>query len=174
MPLKLTGSRVQFIAQTFFSLLGAVFSIGMLSSGKDPSIYLPILSGIIGYWVPSPGGSFNDMKKAAMPSMMMVSPQQPFADATIQQNDADLGFTRGLPPHQLFNVIPLSVQQPPTRPLQVPPRECEVPPRECEVPPRESEVPSTQGATQGPPQASSMRGRQDPPQSPPEVIIQVV
>lgn len=43
-----------FISQFFFSLLGVGFSIGMLAKGEDPSVYLPVLSGIIGVWIPSP------------------------------------------------------------------------------------------------------------------------
>jgi hypothetical protein len=43
-----------FLTQFFFSLIGITFSMSMLILGKDPSIYLPIFSTIIGVWVPSP------------------------------------------------------------------------------------------------------------------------
>lgn len=43
-----------FISQVCFSFIGVGFSIAMLSSGKDPSIYLPILTTIIGVWTPNP------------------------------------------------------------------------------------------------------------------------
>jgi hypothetical protein len=48
------SSHGLFIGQFFFSLIGATFSIAMLVRGEDASIYLPVLSGIIGVWVPSP------------------------------------------------------------------------------------------------------------------------
>jgi hypothetical protein len=43
-----------FLSQFFFSAVGVGFSISMLVRGKDPSIYLPILTTIIGVWTPNP------------------------------------------------------------------------------------------------------------------------
>ena len=43
-----------FLSQVFFSLVGVGFSIGMLVKGEDASIYLPILTTIIGVWTPNP------------------------------------------------------------------------------------------------------------------------
>jgi hypothetical protein len=43
-----------FLSQVFFSLVGTGFSIGMLIKGEDASIYLPILTTIIGVWTPNP------------------------------------------------------------------------------------------------------------------------
>jgi hypothetical protein len=43
-----------FLSQFFFSAVGVGFSIAMLIKGNDPSIYLPILSTIIGVWTPNP------------------------------------------------------------------------------------------------------------------------
>lgn len=61
---KLTGASALFLAQTVFSLLGTVFAIGMLATGHDAGIYLPILTGILGFWMPSPSGSFKDTAKS--------------------------------------------------------------------------------------------------------------
>lgn len=43
-----------FLSQVFFSLVGVGFSIGMLIRGEDASIYLPIMTTIIGVWTPNP------------------------------------------------------------------------------------------------------------------------
>lgn len=69
---SMMGTRVAtrsglFIAQTAFSAIGVLFSISMLATGNDASIYLPILTGIIGYWVPSPGSTFQ--KKVTVPNV---------------------------------------------------------------------------------------------------------
>lgn len=43
-----------FLSQVFFSLVGVGFSIAMLVRGEDASIYLPIMTTIIGVWTPNP------------------------------------------------------------------------------------------------------------------------
>ena len=43
-----------FLAQVFFALIGLSFSAAMLLSGNDPSIYLPVMTAILGWWFPSP------------------------------------------------------------------------------------------------------------------------
>jgi len=48
-----------FLSQLIFSLIGVGFSIGMLVDNKDPSIYLPILTSIVGVWTPSPMSRTN-------------------------------------------------------------------------------------------------------------------
>lgn len=40
--------------QVVISLVTMCFSISMLSLGKDPGIYLPILTSIVSVWLPSP------------------------------------------------------------------------------------------------------------------------
>lgn len=42
------------IIQAIFSLFLAVFTATMLAIGRDPTIYLPILTGITTIWIPSP------------------------------------------------------------------------------------------------------------------------
>lgn len=43
-----------FLSQVFFSLVGVGFSMAMLVRGEDASIYLPIMTTIIGVWTPNP------------------------------------------------------------------------------------------------------------------------
>ncbi len=43
-----------FLTQVAFSALAMGFSIAMLLRGEDPSIYLPVLTGTLGYWTPNP------------------------------------------------------------------------------------------------------------------------
>lgn len=40
--------------QLFVSIVGMVTSVGMVWMGRDPAIYLPITTSIIGYWLPAP------------------------------------------------------------------------------------------------------------------------
>lgn len=68
MTIKIDSKGSLFAVQTFFSFIGVTFSIIMLSVGKDPSIYLPILTGIIGYWVPSPGSHYQTKNKDPPPT----------------------------------------------------------------------------------------------------------
>ncbi|KXZ44616.1 hypothetical protein GPECTOR_64g110 [Gonium pectorale] len=60
---KLNQKSALFLAQTLFSLLAAVFSICMLATGHAEGVYLPILTGIIGFWIPSPGAKNSSSKK---------------------------------------------------------------------------------------------------------------
>ncbi len=43
-----------FKVQLGVSVLGLVLSTTMLAAGKDPAVYLPVLTSIIGYWLPAP------------------------------------------------------------------------------------------------------------------------
>jgi hypothetical protein len=81
-----------FITQVMFGLLAFVFSASMLISGKDPGIYLPIMTGVLGYFLPSPinhkvvipAGQSNSDAFAAMSSLMASPPSrhEPSATAT--------------------------------------------------------------------------------------------
>ena len=46
-----------FLTQVLFSAVAISFSITMLVIGRDASVYLPILTGTLGYWVPNPQSS---------------------------------------------------------------------------------------------------------------------
>ena len=50
----MTKHKILFKVQTVFSAVTLTFCITMLSVGKDPSLYLPILTSLIGYWLPAP------------------------------------------------------------------------------------------------------------------------
>lgn len=43
-----------FLSQFFISTVALGFSMFMLIKGNDPGIYLPLLTTVIGVWVPSP------------------------------------------------------------------------------------------------------------------------
>jgi hypothetical protein len=43
-----------FATQVFISCSSLGFAMMMLYKGKDPGTYLPIITGIIGCWLPSP------------------------------------------------------------------------------------------------------------------------
>lgn len=43
-----------FITQVCFSGAAFIFSVAMLATGSPASIYLPVLTGTIGYWTPNP------------------------------------------------------------------------------------------------------------------------
>lgn len=43
-----------FTMQLAVSLAGMGLSAGMLFAGRDPAIYLPVITSIIGYWLPAP------------------------------------------------------------------------------------------------------------------------
>lgn len=43
-----------FTIQLVVSMTGLVLSTGMLMAGRDPAVYLPVLTSIIGYWLPAP------------------------------------------------------------------------------------------------------------------------
>lgn len=47
-------NNILMIIQALFSLIGIVFTGTMLVIGRDPSIYLPIMMGLIMTWIPSP------------------------------------------------------------------------------------------------------------------------
>lgn len=48
------GADHVFRVQLGISVLGLVLSTVMLAAGRDPAIYLPVLTSIIGYWLPAP------------------------------------------------------------------------------------------------------------------------
>lgn len=45
---------IVFFTQSFIAFLTLGFSMYMIYIGKDPGIYLPIITGIIGYFMPQP------------------------------------------------------------------------------------------------------------------------
>lgn len=47
-------TNVTFVCQFLISMFGVSFCAAMLLKGYDSSIYLPIMTGIITIWIPSP------------------------------------------------------------------------------------------------------------------------
>jgi hypothetical protein len=43
-----------FRVQLAVSAVGLVLSAGMLIAGRDPAVYLPVVTSIVGYWLPAP------------------------------------------------------------------------------------------------------------------------
>lgn len=43
-----------FVMQLAVSAVGMVLSASMLFMGRDPAIYLPVVTSIVGYWLPAP------------------------------------------------------------------------------------------------------------------------
>ena len=54
MNLVARAARRTFWTQVIFSTIGMAFSVSMLATGRDPSIYLPIFTSILFAWLPSP------------------------------------------------------------------------------------------------------------------------
>ena len=48
------GENLVFAVQAGFSFSTLLFCVIMLATDKDPTYYLPILTSIIGYWLPAP------------------------------------------------------------------------------------------------------------------------
>jgi hypothetical protein len=43
-----------FAAQVVLSLATAAVAAGMLAAGRDPAVFLPVLTGVAAYWLPPP------------------------------------------------------------------------------------------------------------------------
>jgi hypothetical protein len=48
------AENLVFGCQCGFSFLVMTFCVGMLASNKAPELYLPVVTSLIGYWLPSP------------------------------------------------------------------------------------------------------------------------
>lgn len=62
------ADNLVFGVQCGFSFTVLMFCIGMLATNKDPTYYLPILTSIIGYWLPAPRGNGNGR---SLPNLLM-------------------------------------------------------------------------------------------------------
>ena len=47
-------ANMKFYMQATFSVSTFVFCVSMVATGHDPSIYLPVLTSVVSYWLPSP------------------------------------------------------------------------------------------------------------------------
>lgn len=79
----MVSESIVFQVQAVFSFTTMMFCIGMLASNKDPTYYLPVLTSIIGYWLPSPRqrkGGATRKKKLLASSSSPSSPDPPSPD----------------------------------------------------------------------------------------------
>lgn len=56
----------KFFIQVIVSLMVMIFSMVMIVMGKDTNVYIPILTGTLGYWMPQPSpktGRISDTPK---------------------------------------------------------------------------------------------------------------
>jgi hypothetical protein len=77
-----------FAVQTIVSLSSLTFSMYMLSQGQSPGLYLPVITAIIGYWIPSPTSAlnkrFNPLPHPSLPVPFHTS--APSAPEVVQAN----------------------------------------------------------------------------------------
>lgn len=89
-----------FAVQTLVSLSSLTFSMYMLSQGQSPGLYLPVITAIIGYWIPSPTSASNK-RVNPLPSPLSLphpslpipfhssSPSAPSAPEVVQANQTN-------------------------------------------------------------------------------------
>lgn len=64
--------KMLFAMQATVSGSALFFSIAMLTLGRDPAVYLPILTAVLGFWLPNPKLKAGD--KAGAPDPAAVQP----------------------------------------------------------------------------------------------------
>ena len=126
-----------FTMQTLFSFTALLFCCIMLGTGNDPSYYLPVLTSIIGYWLPSPRGSMANVLPTvrSLPALLMrrqqsTPPEQSLGQADSQMNLMESGDLEEpqlpappLPPAPPQPPLPPAPPQPPSPPPPPPPPE---------------------------------------------------
>jgi hypothetical protein len=65
---------MRFIVQVGITGTVTAFTITMLAMGKPEGVYLPVLTGILGYWLPAPEYS---KLRIPRPSVLKTSPPSP-------------------------------------------------------------------------------------------------
>lgn len=82
-------SATLFRVQLGVSIAGMAVCIAMLARGKDPAVYLPVVTSIVGYWLPAPipaPGLISSLSTAR--SMVVDSrPEAPIGDDDDDVND---------------------------------------------------------------------------------------
>lgn len=76
-----------FTMQLAVSVVGMGLSVTMLATGKDPAVYLPIVTSIIGYWLPAPKKPVVEAPTASsevsmQPPPKPATPQKTFSGET--------------------------------------------------------------------------------------------
>ncbi|KAL4854668.1 hypothetical protein ACK3TF_004600 [Chlorella vulgaris] len=91
----MADANVMFLVQAAFSFTALIFCVGMLATDHDTSYYLPVLTSIVGYWLPPPtfrGRGPNLFMKRDPSSPGDISPESP------TELPAVLGLADGEPP----------------------------------------------------------------------------
>ena len=65
---------MRFAVQVGISGTVTAFTIAMLAMGKPEGVYLPVLTGILGYWLPAPEYSKSRTAKPPVPKPSKTSP----------------------------------------------------------------------------------------------------
>lgn len=71
-----------FIIQSIISLSSVGVISYLLIDGRQPSVFLPVLTGIIGYWLPSPTTNIHKNINGDQPSNLIQSPQTTITEGT--------------------------------------------------------------------------------------------
>lgn len=88
------ADNLVFSMQTLFSFTTLLFCCIMLGSGKDPSYYLPVLTSIVGYWLPSPRGSATATPSVrSLPTLFMKREISGARDLSDEQDRMERGLT---------------------------------------------------------------------------------
>lgn len=77
-----------FHVQLGISAFALALSTGMLVSGHDAAVYLPVITSIIGYWLPAPKPRVVE-KVADQSSVNQQQPQRERANSSSQRRAAD-------------------------------------------------------------------------------------
>lgn len=77
--------------QLLVSVVGLGVSGGMLLMGRDPAIYLPVVTSIIGYWLPAPTRPRGDAAPAASADVEEVRPPESVGSACGEARGGDGG-----------------------------------------------------------------------------------
>lgn len=106
------GDNFVFAVQCGFSLTTMLFCIGMLATDKDPTYYLPILTSIIGYWLPAPRGppaTNGSSTLRGLPNLLMRRAGAARGEVNGGRDDLERGGTTPSSPD------PMEVEPPPVR-----------------------------------------------------------
>jgi hypothetical protein len=66
------ATKALFRVQLVVSGVGMALGVGMLIAGRDAAVYLPLVTSIIGYWLPAPQHPGDDPPPAAQASAASV------------------------------------------------------------------------------------------------------
>lgn len=84
------GSCPLFAMQVLVSAAGLALTTGMLATGRDPAVYLPVLTSIVAYWLPAPKRPFEQAPLTRQESVASIASRVPAAVVNdTAENDDD-------------------------------------------------------------------------------------